>query len=178
MTAASRLPHSSEATPTDLAHAADAAHAPPFERIVFDCDSTLSRIEGIEELAGKHKAEIAALTAQAMEGKVPLEEVYGRRLQIVLPRRNDVATVGRRYIETAVPQAREVFAALKMLGKELRIVSGGLRLAVVTFAGWLGVEDDHVHAVQAWFDGDSRLSSFDRDNPLTRSGGKKQVLAS
>jgi phosphoserine phosphatase len=65
-----------------------------------------------------------------------------------------------------------------MLGKELRIVSGGLRLAVVTFAGWLGVEDDHVHAVQAWFDGDSRLSSFDRDNPLTRSGGKKQVLAS
>src|SRR5258706_8813294 len=69
-----------------------AAHAPPFERIVFDCDSTLSRIEGIEELSKARPAavvaEIAELTAQAMDGRVPLEEVYGRRLQLVAPRRN------------------------------------------------------------------------------------------
>ena len=164
--------------PGEPARAADAAHAPPFERIVFDCDSTLARIEGIEELSGARRAEIAELTAQAMDGRVPLEEVYGRRLQLVAPRRNDVATVGRRYIETAVPQAREVMAALKALGKELRVVSGGLRLAVVTFAGWLGIEDDHVHVVQAWFDGDGRLTNFDRESPLARSGGKRQVLAS
>ncbi len=166
---------------TSPVRAADAAHAPPFERIVFDCDSTLSRIEGIEELAGRRPpdvaAQIAALTAQAMDGSVPLEEVYGRRLQLIAPRRNDVATIGRRYIETAMPQAREVIAALKGLGKELRVVSGGLRLAVVTFAGWLGIEDDRVHAVQTWFDGDGRISSFDRDNPLTRRGGKRDVLA-
>jgi len=163
-----------------LARAADAVHAPPFERIVFDCDSTLARIEGIEELSRSRPpaiaAEIAELTEQAMSGRVPMEEVYARRLQIVAPRRNDVATLGRRYIEAAVPQVREVMAALKLLGKELRVVSGGLRLPVVTFAGWLGIEDDHVHAVQAWFDGDSRLSHFDRDNPLTRSGGKQKVL--
>ena len=39
-----------------------ADHAPPFDRIVFDCDSTLSSIEGIEELSGEHLDEIARLT--------------------------------------------------------------------------------------------------------------------
>jgi phosphoserine phosphatase len=152
-------------------------HAPPFERIIFDCDSTLSHIEGIEELAGEHADEIAKLTEQAMTGAVPLEEVYARRLELTRPLRTQVALVGRRYIETAIPQAREVMAALRMLGKELRIVSGGLRLPVVTFAGWLGIEDAHVHAVQVWFDSDHRIARFDRENPLTRSGGKQQVVA-
>jgi phosphoserine phosphatase len=165
------------ARPSPKQGAHSPAHAPPFERIVFDCDSTLARIEGIEELAGAHKDEIAKLTEQAMSGAVPLEEVYARRLEITRPLRTQVALVGRRYIETAIPQAREVMAALKMLGKELRIVSGGLRMPVVTFAGWLGIGDDHVHAVQVWFDSDHRINRFDRENPLTKSGGKQLVVA-
>lgn len=153
-------------------------HSPPFERIVFDCDSTLSGIEGIEELAGEHKAQIAELTEQAMSGKLPLEEVYARRLGIVRPLRTAVATLGRRYIESAVPQAQQTMAALKMLGKELRIVSGGLRMPVATFAGWLGIDDAHVHAVQIWFGSDHRVNRFDRESPLARSGGKREVMAS
>lgn len=152
-------------------------HEPPFERIVFDCDSTLSSIEGIEELSGEHRDEIAKLTRAAMAGEVPLQEVYGRRLEIVAPRRNAVATVGRRYMETVSPQAREVVSALKLLGKELRVISGGLRLAVTSFAGWLGIDDAHVHAVKAFFDADERIQGFDRDSPLARSGGKREVLS-
>jgi len=155
-----------------------ASHAPPFERIVFDCDSTLSGIEGIEELAGEHRAQIAELTEQAMSGKIPLEEVYARRLGIVRPLRTAVATLGRRYIEAAVPQAQQTMAALKLLGKELRIVSGGLRMPVATFAGWLGIDDAHVHAVQIWFDSDHRVNRFDRESPLARGGGKREVVAS
>ena len=37
-------------------------HGPPFAGVVFDCDSTLSTIEGIEELTAGH-VEIAELTA-------------------------------------------------------------------------------------------------------------------
>lgn len=152
-------------------------HAPPFQRIVFDCDSTLSSIEGIEELSGVHREEIARLTSAAMSGEVPLQEVYGRRLEIIKPRRNAVATVGRRYMETVSPHAREVMSALKLLGKELRVISGGLRLAVTSFAGWLGIDDAHVHAVKAYFDADERIQGFDRDSPLARSGGKREVLS-
>ena len=153
----------------------------PYERLVFDCDSTLARIEGVEELAKLRgpevQAEIGRLTEDAMTGAVPLEEVYGRRLALVAPRRNDVATIGRRYIEEAVPGVRETFAALRSLDKELRIVSGGLRLAVVAFANWLGVPDERVHAVQAFFDADGRLVRFDTNSPLVRRGGKREVLS-
>ena len=148
----------------------------PFQRVIFDCDSTLSRIEGVDELSAAHRDEIARLTAEAMSGRVPLEEVYGRRLELIRPLRNDVATVGRLYIENAVPHAREVVQALKSLGKEVRVVSGGLRLAVVTFAGWLGLRDEQVHAVKVYFDTDNRHKAFDAASPLVRSGGKRAVV--
>jgi phosphoserine phosphatase len=114
-----------------------------------------------------------------MTGRVPLEEVYGQRLEIIAPLRNQVATIGRLYIESTVPQARDVFAALLSLGKDLHVVSGGLRLAVFTFAAWLGLRrDEQVHAVKVWFDNDNRYRGYDRDDPLTRSGGKREVLES
>ena len=48
-----------------------------FQRVIFDCDMTLVTVEGIDELARlKGQAEyIAELTRQAMDGKIPLEEV-------------------------------------------------------------------------------------------------------
>jgi phosphoserine phosphatase len=167
---------------------AAAALTTPFDRIAFDCDSTLSRIEGIEELARLDAAargpagaecarELGELTDAAMSGRVPLQEVYARRLALVAPRRNDVATLGRRYIEEAVPQARETCGALRDLGKELVIVSGGLRLAVTAFGQWLGVPDRNVHAVAAWFDGSGALTHIDSRSPLIRSGGKREVVA-
>ena len=66
---------------------------PPYGTLVFDCDSTLSEIEGIEELAGAQKDEIAELTNRAMDGAVPLEEVYGLRLEWIRPTRPAVDAV-------------------------------------------------------------------------------------
>ena len=50
---------------------------PPYDHIFFDCDSTLSTIEGIDILAenvGK-KDEVEELTKAAMEGQLDLEDV-------------------------------------------------------------------------------------------------------
>ena len=57
----------------------------PFRTVLFDCDSTLSTIEGIEELAAANRPEIVALTEAAMRGEVPLETVYAKRLELVQP---------------------------------------------------------------------------------------------
>jgi len=62
--------------------------------ICFDCDSTLSTIEGIDELARVRGSDVfkqvEAMTHQAMDGKIPVEEVFGKRLEIIKPTRNDV----------------------------------------------------------------------------------------
>lgn len=152
--------------------------APPrFGSVIFDCDSTLTALEGIDELAGPRKPEIAALTAAAMRGEFPLEAVYGRRLAIIRPTRADIESLARRYIAAAVTGAREVVAALREAGVEVGIVSGGLRPALLPFAGWLGIPESRVAAVDLHFDARGDYAGYDDASPLAKSGGKRELLA-
>jgi len=147
-----------------------------FASVVFDCDSTLARIEGIDELAGAHAEAIRALTDAAMQGTVALEEVYGRRLEIIQPTRTQVEAVGRAYVDALVADARETVETLLWLGKTVRVVSGGLRPPVEAAARALGLPADAVAAVGIDFDGDGGYAGFERASPLARSGGKETVI--
>ena len=109
-----------------------------FDFIIFDCDSTLSAIEGIDELArqkGKFD-EVKEMTDAAMDGEVHLQTVYDRRLDLLSPTRSEIRELEHQYRETVVPDAGEVIQALQSLGKQIFIVSGGLLAAVRPF-GWL-----------------------------------------
>ncbi len=149
---------------------------PRFGSVVFDCDSTLSALEGIDELAAEHHAEIQALTDAAMRGEVPLEQVYGQRLGIVRPGRERVEQLGRRYVEALVPGASATVQALQEAGVLVRVVSGGLRPAVLALTRTLGIRDEDVAAVDVRFDPAGGYAGFDADSPLTRTGGKATVL--
>jgi phosphoserine phosphatase len=148
-----------------------------FASVVFDCDSTLVAVEGIDELSGPFRDRITALTDAAMDGSVPLEEVYGRRLEIIRPTRAQVDEVGAQYVRTLMPHARETVAALRWLGKTVRIVSGGLLPAVLAAARELGMADEDVAAVAIRFDASGAYAGFDTASPLARSNGKAQVIA-
>ena len=147
-----------------------------FATVIFDCDSTLSRIEGIDRLAGKQRARVTELTATAMAGRIPLEEIYRRRLELIRPSRHDVERVGRLYIEERVPGAAQVIRRLSAAGVQVRIVSGGLRPAVLELSRFLGIEDHMVQAVDVYFDDAGGYAGFEEDSPLARSGGKLEVL--
>ena len=147
-----------------------------FKTVVFDCDSTLSTIEGIEELAREHRAEVEALTEEAMRGTIPLEQVYGRRLELVRPPRGRVLALGQRYIETLVPDAIETVAALRAEGVNVRVISGGLKPAVLAVARKLGVAEEAVAAVDIYFDENGSYAGFEEASPLAMSGGKRRVI--
>jgi phosphoserine phosphatase len=149
-----------------------------FASVVFDCDSTLAAIEGIDELAGPFAAEVAALTDAAMRGEIALEDVYGRRLELIRPSRAAVDELGRAYVRALVPHARETVAALRSLGIDVRVVSGGLRPPVEAVAAELGIPADRVYAVGIDFDPDGRYAGFEFTSPLARSGGKETVIRS
>ena len=147
-----------------------------FRSIIFDCDSTLVTIEGIDVLAGDRMEEIGQLTERAMQGEIALEEVYGRRLAIIDPTREAVEAVGAAYLASLVEDAREVVAALLWLGKDVRILSGGLRPPVEAVATDLGIPTERVAAVGIRFDGSGKYLDFERDSPLARSGGKPDAI--
>ncbi len=148
-----------------------------YEVICFDCDSTLSKIEGIDELArwaGVGEA-MAKLTDAAMNGELPLEAIYGLRLETIKPDRASIEKLADVYIQEMVDGVKEVFAALLGQGKEVHIISGGLRQAILPLAEVLGVGDGHVHAVGINFNADGSYLNFDENSPLAKSGGKAEV---
>ncbi len=147
-----------------------------FRTVIFDCDSTLSALEGIEELATAHREEIRRLTALAMDGALPLEDVYARRLELVRPDRAAVEHLGARYIERLVPGAERVVRELQRAGVAVWIVSSGLAPAVRRLARHLQVPERQVAAVELIFDAQGKYRGFDTASPLTRSGGKRQWI--
>lgn len=166
----------------------------PFQLIFFDCDSTLSAIEGIDELAREKGLfdEVQQLTNAAMDGEVHLESVYDRRLQLLRPTRGEIRRLEHAYRETVLPDAAAVIAALQWLDKAVFVVSGGLLPAVRPFGEWLQVPPENIRAVDVeydalsgeWWDfqkdqwGERPDVNYLRhdDGPLVQSLGKIDVI--
>ena len=152
-----------------------------YRSFYFDCDSTLTAVEGVDELTrvlpeGLQR-EIAALTAAAMNGDLPLAEVYERRLATIAPSKALLDTIGGIYVQQLVPGAREVVSTLQRRGKKVAIVSGGLLPVVRVLGAALGVPAADVHAVGIEFDAQGRYRGFDRSSPFWRNGGKREFFA-
>jgi len=153
------------------------ANRPRFDAVCFDCDSTLSGIEGIDELADRVGCgpQVARLTEAAMNGLVPLEEIYAKRLDVVRPDRSALAWLAQRYAEEAVSGAAETIATLRRHGKAVYVVTSGLLQAVDEFAGSLGFSPEQIHAVKVYFDDVGAYQGFDTSSPLCRSDGKAAI---
>jgi len=147
--------------------------------IVFDCDSTLSSIEGIDELA-RVKGEdifdqVAALTHAAMNGEVPLDEVFSRRLAIIQPDQQSCDTIAQLYIDTIEPTAIETLNSLRSLGYTPIILSGGFKILIEPLAKLL--EIDQVEAVPLNLDSSGNYINFDASYPTTYNGGKPEIIS-
>ena len=153
-------------------------HNPAPDGVVFDCDATLSALEGIDELAARAGVaeQVSALTHRAMNGDIPLEAIYGERLALIRPPRAALATIARRYQESIVPGARETIAALQVRGIRTAIVSGGLLDAVLPLAATVGVAAADTFAVRLQYDADGNYQHY-IESPLTTAAGKAAIVA-
>jgi phosphoserine phosphatase len=163
-----------------------------FDLIFFDCDSTLSTIEGIDELAKLKGKEwrVGVLTQKAMDGELDLAEVYGKRLNAIRPTRGQLKAIEERYWETIVPDVQAVLDALRFLDKQVFIISGGLAEPVRGFGKRLGVAPEHIRAVELEYNelaGEwwryyepstqhrQTYLAYD-EGPLTVTSGKPQII--
>jgi phosphoserine phosphatase len=147
---------------------------------VLDVDSTLCGIEGIDWLAARKGADIAervALeTAMAMRGEIPLESVYGNRLGLVRPSREEISLLGELYISALAPRANEIVPRWIDDGIVVALISGGIRQAIIPAAMTLGITGNRVHAVDLTFDSSGAYTGFDTTSPLTTAVGKREVV--
>lgn len=148
---------------------------PLFELVFFDVDSTLVSIEGIDELAAGDP-EIALLTEKAMNGEIPIDQVYRQRLERIRPTARAVEALGARYLENLVPGAEETIATLKRARVDVHLVTAGIRQAVALLAAKLGIPGRAIHAVELRFDERGEYAGYDERSPLARPGGKELVV--
>jgi phosphoserine phosphatase len=146
--------------------------------LFIDCDSTLSSIEGIDELArladSKTFAEVVALTNAAMNGEVPLNEVFRRRMEIIRPNKTNADLVGEIYVKTIIPSVIEMLSYAKQHGWIPIILSGGFAPLIQPLADHLGIQ--YVEAVPLFFDSDGSYAGYGEDYPTTRNLGKNEII--
>ena len=145
---------------------------PKYRLIFFDVDSTLVNIEGIDIL-GAGNPEVARLTEAAMNGEIPLDQIYARRLEMIRPDRAAVEKLSRRYLDSLVEGADETIRKLKEAKCVIHFVTAGIAQAVESLAGKFGVQ---AHAVRLRFTEDGEYDDFDRGSVLTRPRGKEIVV--
>ena len=143
--------------------------------VFFDVDSTLVTIEGIDVLANGNP-EIVRLTDAAMNGEIPLDEVYARRLEIIRPTLADVLSLGQTYTRSLVDGVEETIATLKSSNVDVHLVTAGIAQAIAPLAEKLGIASRAVHAVPLQFDDAGNYVDFDRRSLLARPGGKELVV--
>jgi HAD superfamily phosphoserine phosphatase-like hydrolase len=151
-----------------------------YQTVVFDVDSTLTGIEGVDWLAARRDAETEAfvlrLTERVMAGDLPIEEAYGVRLQRIAPTRQEVAALAEAYRDAVAPDARATIGTLLRARVRVVAVSGGLRDAVLPFCRGIGFAESDVRAVSAEWTARGDYAGFDRRSPLATQVGKATVI--
>lgn len=122
--------------------------------VFFDCDSTLTTVEGIDVLAANAGLgeRVKELTQAAMDGLIDLDEIYGERLEAINATRGDIRALRDVYKRNTVEDAAAVVNMLMELGHQVYIISGGLYEPVREFGVSLGVPSAHIRAVGVDYD--------------------------
>jgi phosphoserine phosphatase len=131
-------------------------------------------VDWLAQLRGNEIAKQSArLTDRAMNGEIPIEQVYGERLNLIRPTRGEVDALAQVYQDRLADGADSVIASFRRAGIRVVLVSGGFRPAIEPLARALDVE---LHAVDLYWNDAGEYVGFDSKSPLATQVGKLDVV--
>jgi D-3-phosphoglycerate dehydrogenase len=152
---------------------------------ILDFDSTIVRVESLDELArmvlagdpdGEAKAaQIANITAAGMEGRIGFADSLRQRMALVSPRRNQVEALIDSLHEAVDNSFVREADWLAKRSNAVWVVSGGFDDWIVPVVERLGLRADHVLANRLIWDTDGVARGYETGRPLAQDDGK--VLA-
>ena len=150
----------------------------PIQAISFDCDGTLSTIEGIDYLAAlNNQADaVGLLTHQAMSNTGLSLSLYRERLSKVQPSEAQLRELSYAYLNHLTRDVADVIELLQQLNKTVYIISAGNNPAVAHLGQHLKIPESHCYAVDLYFDSNGNYRDFDQQSPLVRPMGKSAIL--
>jgi phosphoserine phosphatase len=149
-----------------------------YKTVIFDFDSTLVTIEGINELArikNVHKS-ISLLTEKAMNGELTFQQVFYKRLELIKPTRSDLIKVSRLYLDNITPGAQDLIRKLMVNGVHVHVISGGYEQAIMPTALHLGIPRRHIHTIRLKPNKFGFMLRPDNNSLLAKNNGKTRML--
>jgi D-3-phosphoglycerate dehydrogenase len=153
--------------------------------LVFDFDSTLVSVEGLDELfartlvgAADEGARLAAfreITDLGMAGQLTAEESLARRLAVLDADRKQVRSVGeaiREFVTPSVARHRDFF---KENRDRIYVLSGGFEELIHPTLEVLDIPNERLLAHRFLYDERDRIVGLDPDTAVAR-GGKPGAL--
>jgi len=149
-----------------------------FDSVVFDVDSTLVKIEGLDFIAKKKGKgpEIEKITMDAMNGNILMEGAMKAKMEAIAPNYQELVDMGHAYIKNLTNGAREVVDILKQNGIKVWLITGNFQPAVGILAKHLKIDNGCVFSNIVYFDEQMNYKGFDQNNPLGKNGGKSQII--
>ncbi|KTD53696.1 phosphoserine phosphatase [Legionella santicrucis] len=152
----------------------------PIDAFFFDCDGTLSLIEGINVLATINGVaeKVHHITARCMGQTGMTLHDYRQRLDYVQPTLKQIHELAKQYKQHVAPGAFELIQLLHHLNKKVYIISAGIKTSVDLFAQTLGIPTSHVLAIDVYFNECGNYQGFDEQSNMTQGNGKTVEISS
>ncbi|MCF6767237.1 HAD-IB family phosphatase [Thiotrichales bacterium 19S11-10] len=128
--------------------------------VLFDFDSTVIKGESFEMmLSQKLKQQpglldkITDITNLGMTGKIPFRQSINERFQLAKPTLSDIESFKLEALPNFITKGfKHLCQSLKETQVDLWIVSGGLKKVIEPFAEYLGIDINHIIAIEAVWD--------------------------
>lgn len=156
--------------------------------LIFDFDSTLVRVESLDELAAialrgkgdtsERTAEIRNITNLGMEGKIPFSESLSRRMALFSATRDDVHELVRLLRASLTESVARNIDFFKTQRDHVYVISSGFREYIAPISEMLGIMDSHIISNTLLFDSGGVITGPDLNNPLMGKRGKSVAVKS
>jgi len=155
--------------------------------LVFDFDSTLVSVEGLDELfarsldhAPDREGRVAAfreVTDRGMAGEISAEESLARRISILEADRALVDAVGREISEKLTPSVERHLDFFRENAERIHVVSGGFEELILPTLDRIGLGPSNLDAHRFRFGSDGKILGIDPGTALARGGKAEAVRA-
>ncbi len=163
-------------------------HQDDNKTFIIDFDSTFIQVETLDELAataleGKPDRpeiveKISEITRLGMEGRIPFDESLRRRIALLTAEKSHVQKLTKRLKHKISPSIKRNKSFFKKHGKKILILSGGFKEIVIPIVKSYGIPEKNVFANTFIFSKSGQISGFDKKNPLSKEGGKLELIKS
>lgn len=169
-------------------HSNNSTIMPNNKKFIIDFDSTFTQVEALDVLGEislendpnkeeKLKA-IKDITDMGMEGTLNFRESLEKRLEILeanRPQITELVHALKTKVSKSFQRNREFF---KENAEDIIIISNGFKDFITPIVGEYGIKASNVFANEFLYDESGKIIGFNKDNVLSRNGGKSETIKS